>query len=160
MCTNSHLPFSFSIFYPWRVAWPLSCPPQADILVDLCCGPLLPRLWLRPDVPATAGHASMEPLLYVHCGAWAHVHCLREPLGLPGPRLWLQAPTMGLSCLVKHGGPTTLLSVGCRPLKPQWKEHYYCPIEVLSHSTEPGLTPALPYSVAAVALHLWSLGQS
>lgn len=57
--------------------------PQADILVDLCCGPLLPGLWLRPDFPATLGHAGMEPLLHVRGGARAHAHCFREPLGLP-----------------------------------------------------------------------------
>lgn len=77
--------------------------PQADLLADLCCRPLLPRLWLRADFPAAVGHADVEPLLHVHGGAGAHAHCLREPLGLSGPRsipLRLQATLMGLSC---HG---------------------------------------------------------
>lgn len=60
--------------------------PQAHLLVDLCCGPLLPRLWLRTDFLAVVGHADVEPLLHVRGGAGAHAHCLREPLGLPGPR--------------------------------------------------------------------------
>ncbi|XP_054567998.1 transmembrane protein 79 isoform X2 [Eptesicus fuscus] len=38
---------------------------KADILADLCHRPLLPRLWLRPDIPAPAVHASVEPLLHV-----------------------------------------------------------------------------------------------
>lgn len=60
--------------------------PQADILVDLCCGPLLPWLWLWADFPATVGHADVEPLLHVRGGSRAYAHCLGESLGLPGPR--------------------------------------------------------------------------
>uniref|UniRef100_A0A8C3WEZ6 Uncharacterized protein n=1 Tax=Catagonus wagneri TaxID=51154 RepID=A0A8C3WEZ6_9CETA len=78
--------------------WSL-CHLPADILADLGCGPLLPRLWLRPDVPAPAVHAGVEPLLHVRGGA-THVHCLREPPGLPRPRplgLRSQAPPLGLS---------------------------------------------------------------
>uniref|UniRef100_A0A9L0IBI2 Transmembrane protein 79 n=1 Tax=Equus asinus TaxID=9793 RepID=A0A9L0IBI2_EQUAS len=79
--------------------WSL-CHLPADILADLRCGPLLSRLWLRPDVPAPAVHADVEPLLHVRGGARAHAHCGREPPGLPRPRplgLGLQAPPLGLS---------------------------------------------------------------
>ncbi|XP_021105193.1 transmembrane protein 79 isoform X2 [Heterocephalus glaber] len=58
---------------------------QADILAVLRRGPLLPRLRLRPDVPAAAGHAGVESLLHVHGGARAHAHGLGEPPGLSGP---------------------------------------------------------------------------
>nr|KAF6316696.1 transmembrane protein 79 [Pipistrellus kuhlii] len=68
-----------------------------DILADLCHRPLLPRLRLRPDVPAPAVHAGVEPLLHVRGGAGAHVHCHREPPGLPRLRpLGPQAPSLGL----------------------------------------------------------------
>ncbi|KAI2519673.1 transmembrane protein 79 [Homo sapiens] len=79
--------------------WSL-CRLPADLLADLCRGPLLPRLRLRPDVSATAVDADVEPLLHVRGGAGAHAHCHREPPGLPGPRplgLRLQAPPLGLS---------------------------------------------------------------
>uniref|UniRef100_A0A4X1W023 Uncharacterized protein n=1 Tax=Sus scrofa TaxID=9823 RepID=A0A4X1W023_PIG len=79
--------------------WSL-CHLPADILADLCCGPLLPRLWLRPDLPTPAVHAGVELLLHVRGGARTHVHCL-EPPGLPRPRplsLGSQAPPLGLSC--------------------------------------------------------------
>lgn len=56
--------------------WALVLFLQADLLVDLCCGPLLPRLRLRADVPAALGHAGVEPLLHVRGGARAHAHCL------------------------------------------------------------------------------------
>ncbi|XP_023496781.1 transmembrane protein 79 isoform X3 [Equus przewalskii] len=88
---------------------------QADILADLRCGPLLSRLWLRPDVPAPAVHADVEPLLHVRGGARAHAHCGREPPGLPRPRplgLGLQAPPLGLSRSAPPSCPQPGNSVG------------------------------------------------
>uniref|UniRef100_A0A5F9CCI9 Transmembrane protein 79 n=1 Tax=Oryctolagus cuniculus TaxID=9986 RepID=A0A5F9CCI9_RABIT len=73
---------------------------SADLLADLRRGPLLPRLRLRPHLPAAAVHAGVEPLLHVRGGARAHAHRCREPPGLPGPRslgLGPQAPPLGLS---------------------------------------------------------------
>lgn len=95
--------------------------PQADLLADLCCRPLLQRLWLRADFPATVGHADVEPLLHVHGGAGAHAHRLREPLGLSGPRsipLRLQATLMGLSCprAVQGSFSTSLKQLQAWPL--------------------------------------------
>uniref|UniRef100_A0A8B9YJL1 Uncharacterized protein n=1 Tax=Bos mutus grunniens TaxID=30521 RepID=A0A8B9YJL1_BOSMU len=94
-----HLPASRCPQTAPSTHWSL-CHLPAHILADLRCGPLLPRLWLRPDVPASAVHAAVELLLHVRGGARTHAHCLREPPGLP-PRplcLRLQAPLPGLSC--------------------------------------------------------------
>lgn len=125
-CTHqSHLPPSLSVF-PAISLLPVSCrvslkgsptflSRQADILADLRCGPLLSRLWLRPDVPAPAVHADVQPLLHVRGGARAHAHCGREPPGLPRPRplgLGLQAPPLGLSRSAPPSCPQPGNSVG------------------------------------------------
>uniref|UniRef100_A0A667IJD3 Transmembrane protein 79 n=1 Tax=Lynx canadensis TaxID=61383 RepID=A0A667IJD3_LYNCA len=81
--------------------WSL-CRLPADILADLRRGPLLPRLRLRPHVPAPAVHAGVEPVLHVRGGARAHAHLGREPPRLPRPRplgLGPQAPALGLPAL-------------------------------------------------------------